>query len=158
MLSPSSKDEPWRAICCFSCSTCALRSSSYCCCSMREREERRESERDERKEKRDSKWRERERERSERINAREREERANVLIVVLIINIIVDIIIINSRTSSCRSSGFTSIREGRRLSMYENFFPVRSAQKKSEEKSLERGKSEKTRVVTAISERVMNLK
>jgi len=42
--------------------------------------------------------------------------------------------------------------------MYENFFPVRSAQKKSEEKSLERGKSEKTRAVTAISERVMNLK
>jgi len=99
----------------------------------------------------------RERERSERINAREREERANVLIVVLIINVIVDIIIINSRTSSCRSSGFTSIREGRRLSMYENFFPVRSAQKKSEEKR-ERGKSEKTRAVTAISERVMNLK
>jgi len=61
--------------------------------------------------------RDRERERSERINAREREERANVLVVVVII------IIIIARTSSCRSSGFTSIREGRRLSMYEKLFP-----------------------------------
>ena len=69
---------------------------------------------------------ERERERSERMNAREREERANVLVVVLIINIIVVIIII-ARTSSCRSSGFTSIREGRRLSMYKTFFPFARA-------------------------------
>jgi len=90
---------------------------------MREREKR-ESERDERKEKRrkerDSKWKEREREREAN------EERADVLVVVvvLIINIIIIVvIIIIARTSSCRSSGFTSIREGRRLSMYEKLFP-----------------------------------
>ena len=72
--------------------------------------------------------REREREREREAN----EERADVLVVVvvLIINIIIIvviiiiiIIIIIARTSSCRSSGFTSIREGRRLSMYEKLFP-----------------------------------
>jgi hypothetical protein len=132
----------------------------------------------------------REREREERVSAmnekrrerfkmereREREaneERANVLVVVvvLIINIIIVviiIIIIIARTSSCRSSGFTSIREGRRLSMYEELFPFLRVcafdAKKKVKKREKRKLCKKTRAegrwgaVTAISERVIILK
>ena len=160
MLSSSSKDEPWRAICCFSCSTCALRSSSYCCrCSMREREERRESERKKNEKKREIQngKREREKRTNERARARRASERPGRRP--------------HRQHHRCHHhhraylllSVFRFHFYSRRTSVehVQNFFPFCACvcvRRKKKVKRRERGKSKKTRPVTAISERVINLK